>query len=79
MVKSPNTVVLNKGEKEVIGRIEEMLPGTLFRVTVEETGEKMLAYLSGKMRMNRIRVLLGDRVELVIPQHTGKARIIKRL
>jgi translation initiation factor IF-1 len=64
------------------GVITESLPSTLFRVKTEDQkdGEKeILAYLSGKMRMHRIKVLIGDTVEVVLDQYGGKGRIIKRL
>ena len=41
--------------------------------------EEILAYLSGKMRMHRIKVLIGDSVEIVLDPYGGKGRIIKRL
>ena len=40
---------------------------------------EILAYLSGKMRMHRIKVLIGDSVEVVIDPYGGKGRIVKRL
>ena len=66
------------------GLITEALPSTLFRVKLEnqsaETEDKeILAYLSGKMRMHRIKVLIGDSVEVVLDQYGGKGRIVKRL
>ena len=42
-------------------------------------GELVLAYLAGKMRYHRIRVLMGDSVEMVIDPYGGKARIVRRL
>ena len=66
----------------VRGIITEALPSTLFRVKIEDKieGEKeILAYLSGKMRMHRIKVLIGDHVEVVLDPYGGKGRIIKRL
>jgi len=60
------------------GQIEEALPNTLFRVKIA-TGELLLAYLAGKMRLHKIKVLLGDRVQLQIDPYGGKARIVKRL
>lgn len=66
-------------QEEVYGSVDETLPNTLFRVTVEETNEQVLAYLAGRMRMNRIKVLVGDRVSLVLDPHGGRARITKRL
>jgi len=64
------------------GVVTEALPSTLFRVRVEDKteGEKeILAYLGGKMRMHRIKVLIGDSVEMVLDPYGGKGRIIKRL
>lgn len=62
----------------VRGVVTEALPSTLFRVKIEEENE-ILAYLSGKMRMHRIKVLIGDGVEIVLDPYGGKGRIIKRL
>ena len=76
-------------KKEILliarGVVTEALPSTLFRVKVKEnedkTGEQkeILAYLSGKMRMHRIKVLIGDTVEIVLDSYGGKGRIVKRL
>ncbi|MFA6251650.1 MAG: translation initiation factor IF-1 [Candidatus Paceibacterota bacterium] len=61
----------------VMGIITEALPNTLFRVDIGD--EKIIiAYLSGKMRMHRIKVLVGDKVEVLIDPYGGKGRIIKR-
>ena len=60
------------------GVVTEALPSTLFRVKMED-GNEILAYLSGKMRMNRIKVLIGDKVEIILDSYGGKGRIIKRL
>ncbi|MBX4198373.1 translation initiation factor IF-1 [Candidatus Parcubacteria bacterium] len=61
------------------GTVTEALPNTMFRVKLENSEEPMLAYLAGKMRMNRIRVLIGDRVVMELDPYGGKGRIIKRL
>ena len=63
----------------VNGTVVETLPNTLFRVAVEGTDTIVLAYLAGKMRMHRIRVLIGDKVEIVQDPYGGRARIVKRL
>lgn len=60
-----------------IGTIIEALPNTLFRVDLGG-GKVIISYLSGKMRINRIKVLLGDRVEVLLDPYGGKGRIIKR-
>ncbi|GIW67530.1 MAG: translation initiation factor IF-1 [Candidatus Parcubacteria bacterium] len=66
--------------KEVIkGRIIEALPELSFRVRLED-GREILAYLSGKMRLNFIKVIPGDEVMVEIsPYDKNKGRIIKRL
>ena len=66
-------------EELVYGVVEEALPNALFRVKVEGEEELMLAYLSGRMRRFRIRVLVGDKVGMVTDPYGGKARITKRL
>ena len=73
-----------KKEKLLMARgvVTEALPSTLFRVKIdnsEEDTKEILAYLSGKMRMHRIKVLIGDSVEVVLDPYGGKGRIIKRL
>lgn len=68
----PNTV-----KKE--GLISEALPGDLFKVRLDGETEA-LGYLSGRMRMHRIRVLPGDRVEIEFSQYDNKrGRITRRL
>ena len=63
---------------QVEGMVIEALPGTQFRVRLEN-GHEILAYLSGKMRKYYIRILLGDRVRVEMsPYDLGKARIIYR-
>ena len=61
------------------GTVVETLPNTLFRVKIEGSEEPILAYLAGKMRMNRIRVLIGDKVEVLLDSYGGRARITRRL
>ncbi len=63
----------------VYGTVEEALPNALFRVVMDESGESRIAYLAGKMRKFRIRVLVGDRVAIVPDPYGGKGRITKRL
>jgi len=72
-----------KDEKVLLvrGVVTEALPSTLFRVKIKnnEEEQEILAYLSGKMRMHRIKVLIGDSVEIVLDPYGGKGRIVKRL
>ena len=62
----------------VIGTVTEALPNTLFRVDVGD-GKNIISYLAGKMRIHRIKVLVGDRDEVLIDSYGGKGRIIKRV
>ncbi len=66
------------------GTVEEVLPNSLFRIRLAddekgEEGKTILAYLAGKMRLHRIRVLMGDQVEMVLDPYGGRARIVRRL
>jgi translation initiation factor IF-1 len=76
MDTAPN--LKNSNKNLARGVVVEALPDTLFRVEIDTTKEVLLAYLAGKMRMNRIRVLVGDKVELELDPYGGRARIIKR-
>jgi len=67
-----------KGDK-IIGTVTEALPNILFRILPEGNGEIFLAYLAGRMRMNKIRVLVGDKVEVELEPYGGKGRIVRRL
>jgi len=64
---------------ERTGLVTEALPNTMFKVKIDGSDEEILTYLSGKMRLHRIRVLVGDRVTLELEPYGGKARITKRL
>ncbi len=57
--------------------VSEALPNTMFRVTLEN-GDVIVAYLAGKMRLHRIKVLIGDTVDVVIDPYGGKGRIVRR-
>lgn len=63
----------------VYGTVEEALPNALFRVLLDGEEKPILAYLAGKMRKFKIRVLVGDKVAVVPEPYGGKARITKRL
>ncbi len=65
-------------EETVKGTVIEAMPNTLFRVLVGDERE-VISCLSGKMRMHKIRVLVGDTVEILEDPYGGKARIVKRL
>lgn len=67
-----------KSTTTAFGIVTEALPDTLFRVKIDGKDDIVLAYLAGKMRMHRIRVLIGDKVELELDSYGGRARITKR-
>jgi len=75
--------MVDKDEQFVEGTIIEALPNTLFNVEIEDekTGEieVSLAYLSGKMRIHRIKVLVGDKVKIKVDTYGGRGRIVQRL
>ena len=66
-------------EETVKGTVVEAMPNTMFKVVLASNKKEVLSYLSGKMRMHKIRVLVGDTVELLEDPYGGKARIVKRL
>ncbi len=69
-------------KKEVIqveGEVTEALPAALFRVKLD-SGAEILAHLSGKMRMNYIKIMEGDRVKIeMTPYDLTKGRIVYRV
>ncbi len=67
----------NNSKDTLTGSVVEALPDALFKLELDN-GDKLLAYLSGKMRMHRIRVLVGDKVEVEIDPYGGKGRITRR-
>ncbi|MFC1802207.1 translation initiation factor IF-1 [Patescibacteria group bacterium] len=68
----------SNGEFFATGIVTEALPNTLFRVKMDDNDEEVLVYLSGKMRIHRIRVLVGDKVKVKIDPYGGKGRIVQR-
>lgn len=68
------------GTTEQDGVITEALPNTLFRVKLDSDDRIILCHLSGKMRINYIRILPGDKVRVeMTPYDMNKGRIIFRL
>lgn len=76
-----NNTNISKNSKDFLemqGEVIELLPATSFKVKLEN-GHEILAHLSGKMRLHRIRILPGDQVKLEIsPYDLTKGRIIFR-
>lgn len=66
-------------EVEVNGKIVAVLPGTMFRVELEN-GHRVLAHISGKLRKNFIKITTGDMVKMIMsPYDLEKARITYRI
>jgi translation initiation factor IF-1 len=85
MIKIP------EGSELATGIVIEALANAMFRVEVDEIPENyktadnsveqstIIAQLSGKMRLNRIRIIVGDKVEILFDQYGGRPRIIRRI
>lgn len=61
------------------GVVMEALPNLMFRVLLEGEEEPIIAYLSGKMKFNRIKVIVGDKVTVLLDPYGGKGRLVRRL
>jgi len=63
---------------EMDGEVVELLPAASFKIQLDN-GHEILAHLSGRMRMNRIRILIGDKVKVqMTPYDLTKGRIVYR-
>jgi translation initiation factor IF-1 len=74
-----NNSIDSKDFIEIEGQVLELMPSATFKVALE-SGHEILAHLSGRMRMNKIRLLPGDRVRIQMsPYDLSKGRIVYRL
>lgn len=65
---------------ELTGTVDEVLPGNMFRVKIEQSTNPILCYLGGKLKQHKIRIILGDTVKIeVSPYDLTKGRISYRL
>ena len=69
---------MNQPKEKVNGTVTEALPDTQFLVKLE-SGQEVLAYLAGKMRLNHIKVMMGDKVTLELSPDGKRGRITRRL
>jgi translation initiation factor IF-1 len=69
---------LNENEELKQGRVVEAMPNAHFKIQYKD-GTTGLGYLGGKMRIHKIKVLVGDMVETINDIRGGKGRIVKRL
>ena len=69
---------MSENEKTIVtAEVLEALPNAMFRVRFQD-GVEQVAYLSGKMKLHRIKVLVGDTVHVLLEPYGGKGRIVKR-
>jgi translation initiation factor IF-1 len=65
---------------ELTGAVEEVLPGSMFRVKVANMPTVLLCYMGGRLKQHKIRIILGDNVKIeVSPYDLSKGRIVFRL
>jgi translation initiation factor IF-1 len=65
---------------ELTGKVEEVLPNSTFRVKVDNMGQIVLCYMGGRLKQNKIKVILGDPVKIeVSPYDLTKGRITYRM
>jgi translation initiation factor IF-1 len=65
---------------ELEGRVEEVLPGSMFRVKIDQMPEPLLCYMGGKLKQNKIRIILGDQVRVEVSTYDlTKGRVTYRL
>lgn len=65
---------------EIIGKVEEVLPGSMFRVKVDNIPKPLLCYMSGRLKQHKIRIIIGDPVKVELsPYDLTKGRITYRM
>ncbi len=67
-----------KVQQTETGIVLEAFPNALFKVNLDNQKGELLCYLAGKMRLHRIKILIGDRVEVILDEYGGKGRITRR-
>ncbi len=65
---------------ELTGTVDEVLPNSTFRVKITDTENIVLCYMGGRLKQNKIKVILGDNVKIeVSPYDLTKGRIVYRM
>jgi translation initiation factor IF-1 len=65
---------------ELTGKVEEVLPNSTFRVKIDNATGIVLCYMGGRLKQNKIKVILGDKVKIEIsPYDLTKGRITYRM
>ena len=62
------------------GVVNDVLPGNMFKVQIDDTTHELICYLGGKLKQHKIRVIMGDKVKIeVSPYDLNRGRVIYRL
>ncbi len=65
---------------ELIGTVEEVLPGSMFRVKVDDFDKTLICYTGGKLKQHKIKIIMGDRVKVEVSAYDlTKGRVTYRL
>jgi translation initiation factor IF-1 len=65
---------------EFTGKVNEVLPGNMFRVQIDQSEHELVCYTSGKLKRHKIRVIAGDKVKIEVSAYDlNKGRVIYRL
>ena len=65
---------------ELVGVVEEVLPGSMYRVKLEQTPNPILCYTGGKLKQHKIKIILGDKVKIEVSAYDlTKGRVTYRL
>ncbi len=71
--------MVNNQDEILTGQVIEALPNAMFKVDFMDDNEPEIVQLSGRMRRFRIRIFVGDKVEVKFDQYGGRGIIIKRI
>jgi translation initiation factor IF-1 len=65
---------------ELTGTVEEVLPGSMFRVRVDNMDAVLTCYTGGRLKQHKIKVILGDRVKIEVSTYDlTKGRVVYRM
>lgn len=65
---------------ELTGVVEEVLPGSMFRVKVDDMDKVLTCYTGGKLKQHKIKIILGDRVKIEVSAYDlTKGRVVYRM
>ena len=65
---------------ELTGTVEEVLPGSMFRVKIDDMNNVIICYTGGKLKQHKIKIILGDRVKVEVSAYDiSRGRVTYRL